>query len=64
WGGVLDEIPRLSDAAERMSAIQAEWVDKGGRPPPPPPGTRAPGTARTEVGVGVSSGSGEPAPRP
>ena len=62
WGDVLDEIPRLSDAAERMSAIQAEWADKGGRLPPPPVGTRAPGSPRTEAGV--SSGSGESTPRP
>ena len=61
WGDVLDEIPRLSDAAERMSAIQAEWVDKSGRLPPPPGGTRVPGTPRTEVGA--SSGSGESTPR-
>jgi tetratricopeptide (TPR) repeat protein len=37
WGDVLDEIPRLSDAPERMSAVQAQWADKGGRVPPPPP---------------------------
>ena len=61
WGDVLDEVPRLSDAAERMSAIQAEWVDKSGRLPPPPGGTRVPGTPRTEVGA--SSGSGESTPR-
>jgi len=62
WGGVLGELPRMSDAAERMSAIQAEWVDKGGPMPPPPGGARRPGTPRTEVGV--SSGSGESTPRP
>ena len=62
WGNALDEIPRLSDAAERMSAIQAEWADKGGRLPPPQGGARVPGSPRTEVGV--SSGSGQPPPRP
>jgi TolB-like protein len=33
WGEVLGEIPRLSDTAERMSAVQAQWVEKGGRTP-------------------------------
>ncbi len=61
WGDVLGEIPRMSDAAERMSAIQAEWVDKGGRMPPPPGGARRPGDPRAEAGV--SSGS-EATPRP
>jgi TolB-like protein/tetratricopeptide (TPR) repeat protein len=62
WGDVLGEIPRLSDAAERMSAVQAEWVDKRGPVPPPPGGASRPGTPRTEVGV--SSGSGGSTPRP
>jgi len=35
WGNVLGDIPRLSDAEDRMKAIQAEWVGKD-RPPPPP----------------------------
>jgi hypothetical protein len=50
WGGVIDQLPRLSDTAERMSAIQAEWVEKGSRPPPPPPGD-----ARRPSGSGGSA---------
>jgi TolB-like protein/tetratricopeptide (TPR) repeat protein len=56
WGGVIHELPRLSDAAERMSVIQAEWVEKSGRPPPPPPG----GAKRPEASppeAGLSRGS-------
>ena len=30
WGAVVAQIPRLSDTPERMSAVQAEWVEKGG----------------------------------
>lgn len=29
WGRVLDGIPRLSDAPQRMQAIQAEWIERG-----------------------------------
>ncbi|MBT8462486.1 MAG: tetratricopeptide repeat protein, partial [Gemmatimonadetes bacterium] len=61
WGDVLGEIPRMSDAPERMSAIQAQWVEQGGRMPPPPGGAPRRGDPRTEVGV--SSGS-EATPRP
>jgi tetratricopeptide (TPR) repeat protein len=50
WGDVLDEIPRLSDAAERMSAIQADWVEKGARPPRVE-GAPPPGAPRVEVGA-------------
>jgi TolB-like protein/tetratricopeptide (TPR) repeat protein len=32
WGAVVGEIPRLSDTAERMSAVQSKWVEKGGSP--------------------------------
>lgn len=50
WGDVIQDIPRLSDTPARMSAVQADWVEKGkptpaeGRPegtrrPPPPPGS-------------------------
>ncbi len=60
WGDVLPGVPRLSDTAERMSAVQVEWVEKGGRQPPPPPGTRRPGDPRSEVGAGASGS----APRP
>jgi tetratricopeptide (TPR) repeat protein len=48
WGEVIQDIPRLSDTPERMSAVQAEWVEKGKSAPaderpdqdrrPPPPG--------------------------
>ena len=51
WGEVLGGIPRLSDTAARMSAIQAEWVEKG-LPPMRSPGDAPPaGAPRTEVGV-------------
>jgi TolB-like protein len=58
WGDVLPEAPRLSDAAQRMTAIQTEWVEKGGPPPPPP------GSARRPPPREAGAGSGDPAPRP
>jgi len=50
WGEVVGDIPRLSDAAERMSAIQAEWVEKGARPTRVE-GAPPPGAPRVEVGA-------------
>jgi len=45
WGNVIGEVPRLSDTAERLAAVQTAYVEKGaaaegGRIPPraPPPG--------------------------
>ena len=30
WGDVIEGLPRLSDTPERMSAVQAGWVEKAG----------------------------------
>ena len=51
WGDVIGEIPRLSDAPARMSAVQAAWVDKGKPLPPGSEGAPPPGARRVEVGV-------------
>ena len=50
WGEVIEDIPRLSDTPERLSAVQTEWVETGkpapadarpeeARRPLPPPGS-------------------------
>ncbi len=62
WGDVLPNLPRLSDASDRMAAIQARWAEHGGRPPPPSRDAASPAAPRT--GVGAPSGSAESAPRP
>lgn len=52
WGDVIGGLPRLSDAPERMSAVQAGWVEKEGQPPlPRSEGAPSPDAPRVEVGV-------------
>ncbi len=50
WGEVLGDIPRLSDTAQRMEAVQGEWV-AADRPAPVRPEGAPPGAPRVEVGV-------------
>ncbi|MCK5448979.1 MAG: hypothetical protein KAJ43_12590, partial [Gemmatimonadetes bacterium] len=50
WGEVLGDIPRLADTAQRMEAVQGEWVAADRLAPVRPEGA-PPGAPRVEVGV-------------